>query len=259
MDIIEKIGNYFGIHPLILEDILDTTHRPKIEDLDEYIFIVLKYLYPDAERIDKINAENINIIFGSNFVISFLEGEGDIFNPIIERIKSGKGRIRKRGSDYLAYVLLDIVVDNYFVLLEKIGDRIEEIEELVTIPDIEATQLIHNLKREMSLFRNSAWPLRDVVGTLERGESSLVNETTQLYFKDVYDHTMQVNDTVEIFRDMLTENLDLYLSMISNKVNDVMKVLTIIATIFIPLTFLAGIYGMNFKICQNWNEYGVIQ
>lgn len=207
MDIIEKIGNYFGIDSLMLENILDTTHRPKIEDLDEYIFIVLKYLYPDEERIDKINAENINIIFGTNFVISFLEGEGDIFNPIIERIKSGNGRIRKKGADYLAYVLLDIVVDIYFVLLEKIGDRIEEIEELVTIPDIEATQLIHNLKREMSLFRNSAWPLRDVVGTLERGESSLVNETTQPYFKDVYDHTSKLMTQLKSFEICLQRTL----------------------------------------------------
>jgi magnesium transporter len=181
-------------------------------------------------------------------VISFQEVEGDVFDPIRDRIRNSKGRIRKMGADYLAYALLDAIVDNYFTVLEKLGEEIEDMEEeLVTNPDPETLQTIHNLKRETIFLRKSVWPLREVISGLERRESALIKETTGIYLRDLYDHTIQVIDSVETFRDLISGMLDIYLSSISNKMNSVMKVLTIIATIFIPLTFVAGIYGMNFK------------
>jgi magnesium transporter len=247
ISIMEKIGKHFGLHPLVLEDILNTEQRPKIEDFDDHIFVVLKMLYYDDGQ-DEIGAEQISIILGSNFVLSFQERVGDIFDPLRERIRSAKGRVRKMGPDYLAYNLLDAIVDNYFVVLEKLGEQIEGMEEeLVTNPTPKTLQTIHNLKREMIFLRKSVWPLREVVSRLERGESSLIKEATGIYLRDVYDHTIQVIDTVETYRDMLSGMLDIYLSSISNRMNQVMKVLTIIATIFIPLTFVAGIYGMNFE------------
>ncbi|MGB7063238.1 MAG: magnesium/cobalt transporter CorA [Candidatus Zixiibacteriota bacterium] len=245
--VMEKVGKHFGLHPLVLEDILNTEQRPKIEDFDDYIFVVLKMLYYD-EIDGEIRAEQISIILGSNFVLSFQERVGDIFNPLRERIRSAKGRVRKMGPDYLAYNLLDAVVDNYFTVLEKLGEQIEGMEEeLVTNPTPETLQRIHNLKREMIFLRKSVWPLREVVSRLERGESELIKNSTGIYLRDVYDHTIQVIDTIETYRDMLSGMLDIYLSSISNRMNQVMKVLTIIATIFIPLTFVAGIYGMNFE------------
>jgi magnesium transporter len=247
ISIMEKIGKHFGLHPLVLEDILNTEQRPKIEDFDDHIFVVLKMLYYDDGQ-DEIGAEQISIILGSNFVLSFQERVGDIFDPLRERIRSAKGRVRKMGPDYLAYNLLDAIVDNYFVVLEKLGEQIEGMEEeLVTNPTPKTLQTIHNLKREMIFLRKSVWPLREVVSRLERGESSLIKEATGIYLRDAYDHTIQVIDTVETYRDMLSGMLDIYLSSISNRMNQVMKVLTIIATIFIPLTFVAGIYGMNFE------------
>lgn len=246
VELIEKIGKHFNIHPLVLEDIVNTGQRPKMEDFEDYIFIVLKMLYYD-EKDEEIKAEQISLILGPNFVISFQEKEGDIFDPLRERIRSGKGRIKKMGSDYLAYALIDAVVDNYFTILEKLGEEIEGMEEeLVTNPTQETLQAIHNLKRDMIFLRKSVWPLREVVSSLERGESPLIHETTGIYLRDVYDHTIQVIDTIETLRDLLSGMLDIYLSSISNRMNEVMKVLTIIATIFIPLTLVVGIYGMNF-------------
>jgi len=247
IEVMEKIGKHFGLHPLVLEDILNTDQRPKIEDFDDYIFVVLKMLYFDEDQ-EEVRAEQISIILGSNFVLSFQERVGDIFNPLRERIRNAKGRVRKMGPDYLAYALMDAIVDNYFTVLEKLGEKIEGMEEeLVTNPTPETLQTIHNLKREMILLRKSVWPLREVVSRLERGESKLIKDSTGIYLRDVYDHTIQVIDTIETFRDMLSGMLDIYLSSISNRMNQVMKVLTIIATIFIPLTFVAGIYGMNFE------------
>jgi magnesium transporter len=247
IEVMEKIGKHFGLHPLVLEDILNTDQRPKIEDFDDYIFVVLKMLYFDEDQ-EEVRAEQISIILGSNFVLSFQERVGDIFNPLRERIRSGKGRVRKMGSDYLAYALLDSIVDHYFVVLEKLGEKIEDMEEeLVSNPTPETLQTIHNLKREMIFLRKSVWPLREVVSSLERGESSLIKESTKIFLRDVYDHTIQVIDTVETFRDLLSGMLDIYLSSISNRMNEVMKVLTIFAAIFIPLTFIAGLYGMNFR------------
>ena len=247
VEIVEKIGVHFGIHSLILEDILHTGQRPKAEDLGDYLFIVLKMIYHD-ENEDEIMGEQVSLILGQNYVISFQEREGDVFNHIRERIRNGKGRIRKAGADYLTYALLDAIVDQYFLVLEKFGEKIESLEEeLVTNPTPETVQLIHKLKRNLILLRKSVWPLREVISVLERGESPLITKPTGIYLRDVYDHTIQVIDTIETYRDMVSGMLDIYLSSVSNRMNEVMKVLTIIATIFIPLTFIAGIYGMNFK------------
>ncbi len=244
---LEMLGKCFGFHSLMLEDILNTDQRPKIEDFGDYIYVVLKMFFDDKNN--EIISEQISLIIGKNYVISFQEGmEGDVFNPIRERIRNGKGRIRKMGSDYLAYSLLDAIVDNYFIILEKLGEKIELIEEeLITNPIQKTLQIINSLKREMIFLRKSVWPLREVINGLERGESALIKESTQIYLRDVYDHTIQVIDTIETFRDILAGMLDIYLSSISNRMNEIMKVLTIIATIFIPLTFIVGIYGMNFK------------
>ena len=245
--VLERLGECYGFHSLILEDILNTDQRPKMEDHGEYIYVVLKML--NSDKNNSVVIEQISLLLGKNFVISLQEGlEGDVFNPVRERIRSGKGRIRKMGSDYLAYALLDSIVDNYFIVLEKLGEKIEVLEEeLITNPKRETLHAIHNLKREMIFLRKSVWPLREVISGLERGESSLISKSTQIFLRDLYDHTIQVIDTVEAFRDMLSGMLDIYLSSVSNKMNEVMKVLTIIATIFIPLTFIAGVYGMNFR------------
>jgi magnesium transporter len=247
VEVIEKLGKEFELHPLILEDILDTGQRPKCEDLERYIFIVLKMLGYDDKK-NGVTAEQVSLVLGSNFVISFQERVGDVFEQIRERIRGAKGRIRKMGADYLAYALIDAVVDNYFVILEKLGERIESMEEqLVAEPDEKTLHQIHGVKREMISLRKSVWPLREVISSLQRTESALVADTTSVYLRDVYDHTIQVIDTIESFRDTVSGMLDIYLSSISNRMNAVMKVLTIIATLFIPLTFIAGVYGMNFK------------
>lgn len=244
-----RLGECFAIHPLIIEDILNTDQRPKMEDFDEYIYIVLKMLYYNG-NINEIITEQVSLLLGSNFVISYQEQEkeGDVFNVIRERIRTNKGRIRKMGADYLAYCLVDAIVDNYFIVLETLGEKIESLEEeLVNYPTPEILRTICTMKRDMILLRRSVWPLREVINELERGESSLIKESTEIYLKDVYDHTIHVIDTLETFRDMVSGMLEIYLSSISNRLNAVMKVLTIIATIFMPLTFIVGLYGMNFK------------
>lgn len=247
VDIIEKIGTHFNVHPLVLEDILHTGQRPKTDDLESYIYIVLKMLYYDEDEYN-IKEEQFSLILGSNFVITFQERIGDIFNPVRDRIRNGKARIRKKNADYLAYALIDAVVDNYFVILERLGEKIEEMEEaLLANPTPEMLQSIQGMKRTMISLRKSVWPLREVVSALERSESSLIEESINIYLRDIYDHTIQVIDTLESYRDMVSGMLDTYLSSLSNRMNEVMKVLTIIATIFIPLTFLAGVYGMNFE------------
>ncbi len=262
VEIIEKIGKHFEIHPLVLEDIVNAGQQPKMEDLEEYVFVILKMLFYDEET-KEIKPEQVSLILGSNFVITFQEREGDVFNPIRERIRRAKGRIRKMKADYLAYALIDTIVDHYFVVLEKLGEWIESLEEeLVSNPTPETLQTIHTLKRELIFLRRSVWPLREAVISLERGESVLIHESTGIYLRDVYDHTIQVIDTIETFRDMVSGMLDVYLSSISNRMNEVMKVLTIIATIFIPLTFIAGLYGMNFKYIPelewHWGYFAVL-
>jgi len=247
-ELVGKLGSHFGVHPLILEDIMTTAQRPKMEDLGDYIYVVLRMLTCEKDK-DGVFSEQVSMILGPNFVISFQESAGgDVFDPVRDRIRTGKGRLRTLGPDYLAYALIDAIVDNYFLVLEKIGERVEVLEEdLVTNPNQETLHEMHALKREMIYVRRSVWPLREVISGLERAESPLIKQTTGIFLRDVYDHTIQVIDTVETYRDMLSGMLDIYLSSVSNRMNQVMKVLTIIATIFIPLTFLAGVYGMNFK------------
>jgi magnesium transporter len=247
VDVVEKIGKHFDLHPLVLEDLVNTEQRPKMEDFLDYIFIVLRMLDYD-DKTDEVKGEQLSLVLGPNWVITFQENEGDVFDLVRERIRSDKGRIRKMGADYLLYALVDVVVDNYFLILEKMGENIEEIEDkLVANPAPETLQSIHNLKRQMIFLRRSVWPLREAINRLERWESPLINKSTDIYLRDVYDHTIQVIDAIETFRDMLSGMLDIYLSSVSNRMNEVMKVLTIIATIFIPLTLVVGLYGMNFK------------
>ncbi len=244
--VVEDLGAHYDLHPLTLEDILHTGQRPKFEDLDSYLFAVLLMLRFDDES-QTVVSEQVSVVLGSNFVISFQENVGDVFEQIRDRLRNAKGRIRKMGADYLMYTLLDAVVDNYFGILEKFGERIEVLEEeLIGDPSESILQKIHDLKQEMIFLRRSVWPLRELIGGLERSESKLIEDSTDVYLRDVYDHTIQVIDTVESFRDTVAGMLDIYLSSLSNRMNAVMKVLTIIATIFIPLTFIAGVYGMNF-------------
>jgi magnesium transporter len=245
---LEKLVECFGLHPLVAEDILNMEERPKMEDFGAYILIILKIPYPHVSRGNGIEDEQISLVLGLNFVISFQEREGNVFLPIREQIRNNIGRIRKSGADFLTYALVDSIVDTYFIVLEELGESMESLEEeVVTDPLPETSQMIHSLKREVILLRKSVWPFREIVGVLEKGESPLIQDSTKIFLKDVYDHTIEVIETVEIFRDMLSSMLDIYLSSVSNKMNEVMKVLTIIATIFIPLTFITGIYGMNFK------------
>ncbi|MBN8703247.1 MAG: magnesium/cobalt transporter CorA [Bacteroidetes bacterium] len=242
--IIDKIGSLFNIHPLTLEDIVNTDQRPKFEDYDHYVVCIMKMPYYDKD----VNAEQLCIVLMDNLVISFQEAQGgDAFDLIRTRIRQGKGRIRKCGADYLAYCLIDAVVDCYFGILEKIDDRIETLEEsMVGDPSREILHQLHHLKREMIFLRKAVWPMRELINNIERSETTLIKQTTGIYLRDVHDHTIRIIDTVETFRDLLSGMMDIYLSSVSNKMNEVMKVLTIISTIFIPVTFIAGVYGMNF-------------
>ena len=248
---IEAVGEHLGVHPLLLEDIVHTGQRPKMEDSGDTLFLVFKMILPGEdgeENVETLRIEQVSLIVGPHFVVSFQEREGDVFDLIRERIRSGKGRIRKMGADYLAYALMDAVVDYYFVILERTGEQVEEIEdEVISDPTPETLDAIHRLKREMIFVRRSVWPLREVISGLEKSESPLIRKSTRIYIRDLYDHTIQVMDAVENFRDMAAGLLEIYLSSISNKMNTVMKMLTLIATIFIPLTFIAGVYGMNFE------------
>ncbi|MBT7008371.1 MAG: magnesium/cobalt transporter CorA, partial [Candidatus Jacksonbacteria bacterium] len=243
---IAELGNAFDIHSLVLEDITNTDQRPKTEDHEKYIYTVLKMLSYDSTK-GKTFIEQVSIVLGNNFVISFQEADGDVFNPIRERIRNNDTRIRTSKSDFLAYSLIDSIVDNYFVVLEHIGEKIGRIEEQIfKHPNQHTMEKIHALKRDIIFIRRSVWPLREVINNMQRSDSKLIGKESKLYFRDVYDHTIQIMDTTETFSDMLSNLLDVYLSKMSHGMNEVMKVLTIIATVFIPLTFLTGLYGMNF-------------
>ncbi len=247
VDVIEKLGAHFVLHPLLQEDVVNTHQRPKFDEFDDHLFIVLRMFFLNEEE-NELQGEQISLIVGANFVISFQERQGDVFDQVRERLRNGKGRIRKKGSDYLAYSLIDAIVDSYYNILEGLGENIESLQEqMVFEPKQEDLQIIQHLKRDMLFFRKSVWPLREVISALAKSESTLIKEDVLVYLRDVYDHVIQAIDTIETFRDMLSAMLDIYLSSVGNRMNQVMKVLTIIATIFIPMTFLAGIYGMNFK------------
>ena len=247
VEIIRHLGERFALHPLVLEDIVNTVQRPKIEDYDSYLFIVLRMLKPTGGG--EFTSEQLSMILGPSYLFTFQEGiQGDVFDTVRERLRNGKGKSRGMGVDYLAYALIDAIVDNYFNVLEDMGERIVNLEENLTLSPDKATLIeINTIKQEIIFLRKAVWPLREAVSFLERGDSRLLSPSTRLYFRDVYDHTVQVIDTVETYRDLLSGMLDLYLSSISNRINEVMKFLTVIGTIFMPLTFLVGVYGMNFK------------
>ncbi|MBU0544560.1 MAG: magnesium/cobalt transporter CorA [Proteobacteria bacterium] len=244
--LLEQTGKVFGLHTLTLEDILNTEQRPKIEYHGDYLYIVLKIFHIDAGG--SLAAEQVSMAIGPNWLISLQEKDGKLLGPIRERLRAGSGRLRKAGPDYLAHAIIDGIVDSYFVILDRLGERIEDLENaLISNPAPETLRSIQSLKRELILLRKSVWPLREMIGSLARSDSPLIREPSVIYFRDVHDHAVQVIDTIETYRDMLSGMLDIYLSTISNKMNEIMKVLTIIATIFMPLTFIAGVYGMNFK------------
>ena len=245
IQVIEQIGNKYGIHPLTLEDITNTDQRPKFESYDLYDVFMMKMLYYESE----LHAEQLTVVLLNKMVISFQEERGgDAFGLIRERLKMGKGRVRKMGEDYLAYALLDAVVDIYFNILEKIGDKIEVLDEqLVKDPEPDMLVSLHDLKREMIYLRKAVWPVREVFTGFERSGSPRLKESTEVYLRDAQDHAIRVIETVENFRDLLAGMIDIYLSGLSHKMNEVVKVLTIISTIFIPVTFIAGVYGMNFQ------------
>jgi magnesium transporter len=246
IEAVEKIGKYFNLHPLVLEDILNINQRPKLDNLDNITFLVLKMLNYNDET-QNIETEHISIVLGDKFVLTFQEKKGDVFEPVRQRIRESSGIIRKNGAEYLVYALIDVIVDNYFVIFDKIEGTVEDIEsKVVQNSSPETVQTIHKLKKNLIELRKSIWPLREILYNLSKDESEKLKRTN-IYFRDVYDHTIQIIEILETIKDTTSTLLDIYLTSVSNKMNEVMKVLTIIATIFIPLTFLAGVYGMNFK------------
>jgi magnesium transporter len=246
--VIEKIGKHFGLHPLTIEDIVNPDQRPKIEVDDTYIYMVLRMLTYDQEKSCLVQ-EQVSLILGEGFVLSFQERPGDVFEPVRTRLRGGRPLIRKSGADYLFYALTDTIVDNYFVVLESIGDEAAMLEEkLLVDASKENFDATYHLKREMLTIWRAVWPLREVMYKMERFNTTLIKQETQVYLRDVYDHMVQIADTVESFRDLLSGMIDLYHSTLSTRVNDVMRLLTVISTIFIPLTFIVGVYGMNFDV-----------
>lgn len=244
-DAIEAIGKVYGIHNLVLEDILNTDHRPKVEPFEDYVFFTMKMMWYDQD--DELEKEQISIVFGKPYVLCFQERKGDIFDPIRERIRTDSGIIRKKGTDYLVYRLIDSVVDNYFIIIERIEERVEDLEEKITMDtDEDHMRTIQQMKREIITLKRALLPLREAVSGLEKGVTDLVNPANEKFFRDVYDHLLQISENLETNREVLSGLMDMHLANLSNRMNQVMKVLTVIATIFIPLTFIAGIYGMNF-------------
>jgi len=245
--LLRELGDHFGLHRLVLEDVANTHHRPKVEDFGDYLYVVCRMLSLADDGVH-LRSEQISLVIGRNYLLSFQERPGDVLEPVRERLRKGKGRIRKGGAGYLGYALLDSVVDHYFYVVEAFGEQIEALEdELLAQPTMETLHKVHALKREMVLLRRAVRPLREVVASLERDEPPLLGSDVTPYLRDVYDHVIQVADAVDSFRDILSGLQDLYLSSVSNRMNEVMKVLTIFASIFVPLTFVAGIYGMNFE------------
>jgi magnesium transporter len=245
-EVIRNVGEVFGIHGLVLEDVLNTDHRPKVEPFEDHVFFTMKMMWFGEDGV--LEAEQVSIIFGDHYVISFQERKGDLFEPTRQRIRQNTGVVRKKGADFLVYRLIDIVVDNYFAIMERFDDKLDELEERIT-GDTESDHMaeIQEVKREMLRLRRSLLPLREAVGAMEKGISGLVLKNNQKYFKDVHDHLVQLSDSLESNREVIAMLMDLYLANMSNRMNNVMKVLTIVSTIFIPLTFIAGIYGMNFE------------
>ncbi len=246
IDILEAFGKQFNLHPLLLEDIANTDQRPKLDDYETYFFLVMKML-TTSDRGD-ILVEQVSFVLGRNYVLSFQENGTDVFQPVRDRLRSGKGRLRQSGSDYLLHALIDAVVDRYFAVLEMLGERIELLQErVITDPKPDTLKDIHALKQQLLFVRRAVWPLREAINNLSRSDCPFLHEPTKVFFRDVYDHVVQIVDTIETLREMVSASLDIYLSSVSYRLNAVMRVLTVITTIFMPLTFIAGIYGMNFE------------
>lgn len=246
VDLVQQLGQHFGIHPLVLEDVVHPWQRPKVEIYDTYIYVTLKMItYNKDEQALKV--EQISIVFGEGWLLSFQELPGDVFEPVRQRLRNAQGRIRSREAGYLGYALIDTIIDHYFLVLEQISERAEAFEEqLLHDTEDHLQQGINNLRRELIGMRRHVWPVRELVSQLERSETVLVAQDTRLFLRDAYDHAVQTIDLVESLRDVLSGLMDLYMTSLSNRMNEVMKVLTVMGSIFIPLTFLAGIYGMNF-------------
>lgn len=244
--LIEEIGRHYSIDMLVLEDIVNATQRPKIEDYNDYIHVVLKMLTYN-NLTSEIESEQVSFVFNSRIVLTFQEKNTDDFDTVRDRIRK-KGKIRRMGTDYLVYSLLDYIIDNYFLVLEKTGEKIELLEdEVFASSSRETIKKIHELKREIIAIKKMIWPIRDILGIMIKPENEFINESVIMYLRDAYDHIIEIVETIEAYRDFLAGLHDIYLSSISQRMNEVMKVLTLISTIFIPLTFIVGVYGMNFK------------
>ncbi|MCM2271913.1 MAG: magnesium/cobalt transporter CorA [candidate division Zixibacteria bacterium] len=255
--LVETIGKHFSLHPLVLEDLVTTGQRPKLEDYGDYLFLTIKRISLTAPH-KTLGIEELSIIVGRNYVLTFQETEEDSFTAVKDRLRKGTDRFLKSGTDYLAYALVDMVVDNYFAVLEELGEQFEQVQnQVLASPTPMTLRTVYRLKNDLIMMRRSIWPLRDVIIGMQRNESPLITHATALYLRDVQDHTVQIMDTIETLRDMLAGTLDIYMSSVSNRMNQVMKILTMIATIFIPLTFVVGIYGMNFDFMPelHW-QYG---
>lgn len=261
LDLLEAFGKQFSLHPLLLEDIANTDQRPKLDDYDTYFFLVMKVLSL-TDRQDLL-VEQVSFVLGRNFVLSFQENGTDVFKPVRDRLRGGKGRMRQNGADYLLYALVDAIVDQYFLVLESLGEKIESLQEkVVADPKPDTLKEIHALKRQLLFLRRAVWPLREATNGLSRSDCPFLHEPTKVFFRDVYDHVVQIIDTIETLREMVSASLDIYLSSVSYRLNAVMRVLTVITTIFMPLSFIASIYGMNFEympeLKSQWGYPGVL-
>lgn len=247
VEVLRRTGEHFGLHPLALEDVLNTNQRPKIEEYADHIFVVLQMIL--GEGGGNIACEQVSLFFGNNFLITFQEeAEHDVFEPVRARLRSGRGFARMMKHDYLAYALIDSVIDHFFPVLESIGEEVEKLEdELLEQPSRECVGKLHDLKRTLLQLRRAAWPEREIVSALSRDETGLVAKETKTFLRDCYDHTIQIMDVIESYRDLTSGMMDLYLSSLGIRTNEIMRVLTVVTTIFIPLTFIAGVYGMNFE------------
>jgi magnesium transporter len=247
VSIIDAIGQHFGIHVLVLEDILNTHQRPKFEEFDGYLYIVIKAISLGNEDFN-VEYEQISLLILNNFVFTFMEKPDALFDPILSRLDNDKSQIRNLGADYLAYIIMDTVVDEYFALQDAFDELIESVEDkLLSDPSTQTLSIIQKIKRELIFLRRTVSPLRELLAAIQRSESPLLNEKTRRYFGDIYDHAIRIIEAIESYRDLIAGMLDIYLSSVSNKMNETMKVLTVFASIFIPLTFIAGVYGMNFE------------
>ena len=247
-EVMAEIGRRFNLHPLVLEDILNTDQRPKVDDYGDYLFMVARFFEIETES-GQTGSDQVSIILGMNFVLTFQERPSGRFDPVRERLRQNRGQIRKLGADYLAYSLLDAIVDRYFTILENIGERTEELEDvMLEHPRPGALQMVHQLKRETLNLRRSIWPLREVINSLTRADDRFFRPETRPYLRDIYDHTVHAIESLEANRDVIAGMLDIYLSSVSNRVNQEVRALTVVAIIFMPATLISGIFGMNFKV-----------